>query len=324
MQDLAELFRRDFEIRRELIFDPKLALAFFQDNVVQTLVIIAPLLLVLAVVSVAASVAISGWNYSIDALAPKFEKLDPIKGTKRLFNVRSLVELVKALIKFMLLTAVAAGLLWWKGDALVRLGFQPLEPALADFASYTAWFFLILSVALVIVAGADVPFQLWDHKRQLKMTHQEVREERKQMDGSPEVKGRIRQMQYEMARRRMMAEVPKADVIVTNPTHYAVALRYDQRKMRAPKVVAKGKDLVAAQIRSIASAHNIPVLSSPALARALFHSAELDQEIPAGLYRAVAQVLAYVFQLRGRPGARNYDNVTMHDVPIPDDLRRDA
>lgn len=316
---LLDLLREGFVIPRERIFDPTLAVIYFQQNIFQALVIVAPLFLVLVLVAVFSSISVGGWNFSVQALAPKFEKLNPVKGLKRVFGWRGIVELLKALAKFGLVGAVAVALLSWQADTIILIGYQNLQPAVANMGSHLAWFFLVLCVTLIVVAAVDVPFQLWEHKRQLKMTMQEVKEERKQTDGSPEVKGRIRQMQYEMAQRRMMSEVPKADVVITNPTHYAVALRYDQN-MNAPKVVAKGKELVAAQIREIANEHNVPILSSPALARALYFSTELDQEIPAGLYMAVAKVLAYIFQLR------NYDSrrpLHMEDVPIPDEYRRD-
>jgi flagellar biosynthetic protein FlhB len=169
---------------------------------------------------------------------------------------------------------------------------------MVQMGSLIGWSFVMISATLILVAAIDVPFQLWDHKRQMKMTRQEVREEMKETEGRPEVKGRIRSLQRELAQRRMMEEVPEADVIVTNPTHYAVALRYEQSRMLAPKVVAKGADLVAANIRKVGAENDVPLVESPLLARALFFSTELGQTIPAGLYLAVAKILAYVFQLR--------------------------
>lgn len=319
---LLDVLRQSFVIPRERIFDPTLAVLFFQENIFQGLVIVAPLFVVLTVVAVFSSVMIGGWNFSWQALAPKFSKLDPIKGIKRVFGARGLIELVKGLAKFLVIGAVAVALLAWQAESVLKLGYQALEPALAEMGEQLAWFFLVLCATLIVIAAMDVPYQLWEHKRQLKMTHQEVKEERKQTDGSPEVKGRIRQLQYEMAQRRMMSEVPKADVVITNPTHYAVALRYDQNKMNAPRVVAKGKDLVAGQIRSVANAHNVPILSAPPLARALYYSTSLNQEVPAGLYLAVAKVLAYIFQLRDK-GRRFRRPLHMGDVPIPEEYRRD-
>jgi flagellar biosynthetic protein FlhB len=194
---------------------------------------------------------------------------------------------------------------------------------MADAGNIITYSFLIVSLGLVLIAAIDVPFQLWEYTRQLKMTRQEVRDEFKETDGHPEVRSKIRALQREMAQRRMMAQIPKADVIVTNPTHYAVALKYDQARMRAPVVVAKGADLVAANIRSIAEKNNVPILSAPPLARSLYYSTELDKEIPTGLYTAVAQILAYVYQLRkkGRYGVKS--TIDLNNLPIPEGLRRD-
>jgi flagellar biosynthetic protein FlhB len=196
-----------------------------------------------------------------------------------------------------------------------------VEGGLAAAARIILWSFLVISLGTILIAAIDVPFQLWQHSRQLRMTRQEVRDEMKESEGKPEVKQQIRRLQRELAQRRMMQEVPKADVIVTNPTHFAVALRYDAGKMRAPRVVAKGADLIARHIREVGAEHRVPVFEAAPLARALFYSTELDQEIPEGLYLAVAQVLAYVLQLRDpRAGAAP---TPPGDLPIPPDLRRD-
>jgi flagellar biosynthesis protein FlhB len=187
------------------------------------------------------------------------------------------------------------------------------------------WTFLMLAASLILVALVDVPFQLWNHQKQLRMTKQEIKDEFKETEGKPEVKSKIRQTQMEISRRRMMAEVPKADVVVTNPTHYAVALRYDQKGMGAPRVVAKGADLVAAEIRELARKAGVPLFAAPPLARALYYSTRLDQEIPAGLYVAVAQVLAYVYQLRNaRRQGRATRPLPPQDLPVPDELLRRA
>jgi flagellar biosynthetic protein FlhB len=194
---------------------------------------------------------------------------------------------------------------------------------MAHAGELLTWSFLVLSSILILVVVVDVPFQIWDHQRQLKMTKQEVKEEHKQTEGSPEVKGRQRQVQMEMAQRRMMEEVPKADVVVTNPTHYAVALRYDAEQMGAPVVIAKGTEIIAAKIRSLATENDVPVVAAPPLARALYFSTELGEAIPEGLYRAVAQVLAYVYQLKQGPIYNREGQAPMMDLPIPDDLQHD-
>jgi len=208
-------------------------------------------------------------------------------------------------------------------DDLLRLGTEPVLTALPEVGSLLGWSFVMLSCAMILIAAIDVPFQLWDHTKQLKMTRQEIKDEYKETDGNPELKRSIREKQQALADARMMEEVPKADVIVTNPTHFAVALKYDQDRSVAPIVVAKGKDLVALKIRAIAVEHDVPILSAPPLSRALFYSTELNDEIPAGLYLAVAQVLAYIYKLRDVPASANDDVPNMGDLPIPDDLRRD-
>jgi len=303
----------------ERIFDPSALPNLFLQAIFDAVLLLTPLFILLAVVAILSSIAISGWNFSGKALAFKAEKLDPVKGIGRIFAVRGLIELLKAMGKFLSIGAVAVSLLWSKADAFMLLGDQPVENALAQMANLLMWSFLAISLTMILMALLDVPFQLWDHARQLKMSRQEIKDEHKQTEGNPEVRGRIRQLQREMAQRRMMSDVPDADVIVTNPTHYAVALRYDQQRNTAPKVVAMGVDLVAAQIRAIAAEHNIPLLSAPPLARALYHSAEIDQEIPAGLYQAVAQVLAYVFHLND--GGERLAG--LGELPIPEELQHD-
>ncbi len=318
---LQALLRHTLKIERTRIFDTNAIPHFFYENAMSTLMTLAPFLTLMVVAALLAPLALGGWSFSPQAMGFKFEKLDPIKGFGKIFSARGLVELVKSLAKFLILALVTALLLWHKADLFLGLGSEPLRPALQHVASLLGWSFLYLSLALILIAAVDVPFQLWDHSRQLKMTRQEIRDEMKETDGRPEVKQQIRRMQREMAQRRMMQEIPKADVIVTNPTHYAVALRYDQNKMRAPRVVAKGADLIALNIRAKGHEHHIPILSAPPLARALFHSTELNQEIPAGLYHAVAQVLAYIFQLRSR--GEQPAGEPLADLPIPDELRRD-
>jgi len=210
-------------------------------------------------------------------------------------------------------------------DDLLRLGTEPVLTALAEVGSLLGGSCVILSSAMILIAAIDVPFQLWEHTKQLKMTRQEIKDEYKETDGNPELKRSIREKQQALADARMMDEVPKADVIVTNPTHFAVALKYDQDRSVAPIVVAKGKDLVALRIRTLAISHDVPILSAPPLSRALFYSTELNDEIPAGLYLAVAQVLAYIYKMNdaSAAAAANGDPLSMDDLPIPDDLQRD-
>lgn len=318
---MAAQMQRGLNLSREQVFDTTALPARFVDAVIAALWTFMPFFVLMLVVAIAASAVLGGWAFT--AISFKWEKLDPIKGMGRVFAWRGLVEMLKGMAKFLLVAMTALLILKLMGEQFLGLGRESLPQGLAHVGNLLSWIFLLLSATLLIVAFIDVPFQLWDHQRQLRMTKQEVRDEYKQTEGSPEVKGRIRRMQMEIAQRRMMAEVPKADVVVTNPTHYAVALRYDQARGDAPVVVAKGSDLLALKIRTVAQENDVPVLEAPPLARALYHSTELEQPIPVGLYRAVAMVLAYVYHLRQGPLYSREGVVTMPDLPIPDDLRRD-
>ena len=283
--------------RTEAMGDGQMTAAF-ADAAWQALLICAPMLGLLLVAALIAPLAIGGWNFSTEALGPKWDRLDPIAGVKRVFSVRGLIELAKALARFAVVALVAALLLWSRADELLQLGREPLQQAIGHSLRLVGVALLTLSGSLVLIALVDVPLTLWQHHRSLRMTKEEVKQENKETEGNPELKGAIRSRQQALARRRMMEDVPKADVIVTNPTHYAVALRYDDTKMRAPVVVAKGQDLVALKIREIAGEHGVPILEAPPLARALHKHCDIGDAIPAQLYVAVAQVLAYVYQLR--------------------------
>jgi flagellar biosynthetic protein FlhB len=259
---------------------------------------LAPLLGAVLLVAGLAPLVMGGWVFSGEALGPDFSRMSPIAGLKRIFGLQGLVELGKALAKFLVVGSIAALVIWWLLADIIALGDMPAGAAIARGAWLLALATLLMSAALVLVAAVDVPWQLWSHRRNLRMTRQEVRDELKETEGRPEVKSRVRAAQRELARRRMMQEVPKADVVVTNPTHYSVALRYLAGKMRAPRVVAKGRDLVALEIRRVAREHRVAVFEAPPLARAIYATTDLNREIPSGLYLAVAQVLTYVYQVR--------------------------
>ncbi|HHQ42257.1 MAG TPA: flagellar biosynthesis protein FlhB, partial [Chromatiales bacterium] len=299
---------------------PEALLARLADALAAGYLTAAPLLVVAVVAAVAATLAVGGWVFSGQAVAFRPEKLDPVKGLKRIFSVQGLVELVKAVAKFALVLAVAVATLAWEAPEILGLADEPLPAALAHAGRLFATTFLLLAAALVLIAAADVPFQIWNHARQLRMTRQEVKDELKDTEGRPEVRSRIRQIQRQLAQQRMMAEVPKADVVVTNPTHYAVALRYEEGRRAAPVVVAKGADLVALRIRALAREAGVPVLELPPLARALYRSTDLGREIPAALYVAVAQVLAYVYQVRAARAAGAPEPPPPAEVPVPEDL----
>ena len=297
---LEEAFRAD----RELIFDPKAPLRLLGGSLLRVAQVVGPFAVIMLVLMVVASSALGGVSFSVKALAPKAEKLNPLKGIKRIFGVNGLMELAKALVKVIIVGAIGGTLFWLSWGRFEAIAAAPLESGIAVASRVFFYTFLAVSAVLVIPAAADVPYQLWQHTRKLRMTRQELKEEFKQTEGRPEVKSRIRGLQQRLAQGRMMEKVPDADVVITNPTHFAVALKYDQLRMGAPRVVAKGTDLVAARIRELATEHRVPLFEAPPLARALYHHSSLDQEIPTGLYLAVAQVLAYVYQLHGpRPAA---------------------
>jgi len=269
------------------------------------------------VAALAAPLAIGGWSMSGKAIAPDFSRLSPASGLGRMFGARSWMELAKALAKFAVVAVVAVIVLKVNAGKLIGLGSAPVDVAIGHAVSLSGQALLALTAALVLIAAVDVPFQLWQYRKDMRMTKEEVRQEFKESEGSPEVKGRIRALQREMAERRMMEAVPKADVIVVNPTHYAVALRYDEKNMRAPQVVAKGVDLIAARIREVATENKVPIFEAPPLARALHRSVEIGDEIPAGLYVAVAQVLTYIFQLRTAMAGRT-PRPTLPSIEMPD------
>lgn len=267
----------------------------FYEMLVRGLFSIWPLMLAAFIAAIVANTVMGGWTFNLSA---KLERLDPIKGVGKLFSVRSLGELFKSIVKMLFIGAAAFSVLKVMSADILNLGMQDPREAIANSAGLLVWFFLFVSLPLIVIAAIDVPWQMWNYKKELKMTRQEVRDEHKESDGNPEMKAKLREMQQAAARRRMMEKVPTADVVITNPTHFAVALKYDEARMSAPVVVAKGADQVAARIRELAQENQISLVESPRLARAVFASVELDQEIPAGLYLAVAQILTYVYQLR--------------------------
>jgi flagellar biosynthetic protein FlhB len=320
---LRDQMRFSFTFSRAAAFDTQVATGYFWDSVFAVGGAVLPLLVLLTLAAIAGPVALGGWLFSASGLAPKFSRIDPFAGIKRIFSVNALVELVKSIAKFLILAGLAYILIASLEQHLLQLGMQTLESAMGDALHMTIWSVLGVSCGMILIALIDVPYQLFEHSRKLKMTKQEVKEEMKDSEGKPEVKGRIRQLQREMARRRMMESVPTADVIVTNPEHFSVALRYDSERGGAPVVVAKGADQVALKIREIANLHKVMILPAPTLARAIYYTTEIESEIPGPLYLAVAQVLAYVFQLKTyRPGFGR--KPVLPDLPVPPDLVFDA
>lgn len=303
-KNIGTPFARSFSFDRMDVFDPGFmteSLSLAMSNAIAGL---APLFLALIVAVFASAVLIGGWSFSMKAAAFKGQRINPISGFKRIFSANSLMELLKALGKFGVVITIAILWLWWSLNDLLSLGMEPLKSAVPHAVRICAISLLIVSTGLLLIAAIDVPFQLWKHQKKLRMTRTEIKDEFKETEGRPEVKSKIRAMQQQAATRRMMEDVPTADVVITNPTHFAVALKYDDSLMGAPKVIAKGKNLIAARIRDLAEDNKVPLFSAPPLARALYRSTEIGQDIPAGLYTAVAQVLAYIFRLRDgfKPG----------------------
>jgi flagellar biosynthetic protein FlhB len=320
---LSQMMSQSFVITREQIFDINSMFLRLGEGFLQVMLALLPFFLAVVVAAIVSSVALGGFSISSEAMAPKLSKLSPLKGMKRIFSARGLVEMLKALAKFIFIGGVTVLLLWLSLDKFLALHGMDLHQAMEKLNSLIGWSVILMTSTLILIAAIDVPFQLWDHKRQLKMTRQEVRDEMKETEGKPEVKSRIRQLQREMAQKRMMQEVPKADVIVTNPTHYAVALRYDPQSMHAPKLLAKGADLVAKTIREVGAEAKVPVVESAMLARAIYFHTELNAFIPAGLYLAVARLLAYVFQLRAyRTEGGEYPQLP-DDLSIPQEYQHE-
>jgi flagellar biosynthetic protein FlhB len=251
---------------------------------------------------------------------PNFGRMNPLKGLGNLISKNAMVELLKALGKTLIVTAVAYFVVMYEKEEVVGLMVEPLHQAMAHMANILIVTFLFLAGGLAIIAMLDGPYQVWAYAEKMKMTRQEVIQEAKEADGNPQIKAKIRAMQREMAKRRMMAAVPTADVVITNPTHYAVALKYAEGKMGAPQVVAKGMDEVAAKIRELATEHNVAILEAPPLARALYKYTEIDDEIPQSLYTAVAEVLAYVFQLRVYKKRGGVKPVLPSEIDVPPEM----
>ncbi|MFI7857151.1 flagellar biosynthesis protein FlhB [Pseudomonas promysalinigenes] len=324
-QTLMTLMQMNFSLSREVLTDERSMGMFLLASGKMAIWAVQPILMLLFVIAFVSPIALGGFIFSGSLLQPKFSRLNPLSGIKRMFSLNSLTELLKAMAKFLVILAVALVVLSNDRQALLAIANEPLEQAIIHSVQVVGWSALWMAAGLLLIAAADVPYQLWQTQKKLKMTKQEVKDEYKDSEGKPEVKQRIRQLQREVSQRRMMAAVPEADVIITNPTHYAVALQYDPQKGGvAPLLVAKGTDFIALKIREIGAEHKIQILESPALARAIYYSTEVEGEIPAGLYLAVAQVLAYVFQIRQyRAGKGKRPEPLKEDLPIPQDLRRD-
>ena len=315
-QNLMQISVAGFSIPRELAFDAAQLPFQFMYMASQALLALSPFMAIMLVSVFAGPLLMGGWSFSLESISFKLEKLDPIKGLARIFSLKSLVELAKALAKFVLLLGAAILVFFSIDQQLLSLSSMTPKAAGLEAATILVQVLLILSATMILIVALDVPFELWNHSKQLRMTKQEIKDEMKETDGNPQVKQRIRTLQRQLAEGRMMEDVKTADVVITNPTHYAVALQYLDRPGSAPKVVAKGKDLTALRIRSIAADCDIPIFEAPPLARALYRSTEIGYEIPHALYMAVARVLAYVFQLKSATPTDYVPKPTDFDIPV--------
>ena len=291
------ILRHGLSFGREAAFSDKAMVNSMASLSYDALMMAAPIFLLTIVAAIAAPAMIGGFVFSPKALALNFDRMDPIQGAKRLFSMQGVGELVKAILKSLLIGGVVFWVIWHDAGTLFSLQGLSVENGIGTFVRLLFSAAIALLVGMAFIVAIDVPFQLWQYYSRLKMTREELKQEHKEMEGDPQLKSRIRSQQREMARKRMMSEVPKADVVVTNPTHFAVALKYDGTSMGAPMVVAKGTELIAQRIREIAGEHNIPILEAPPLARALYRHTDIGEQIPGTLYTAVAEVMAYIYQL---------------------------
>ncbi len=320
VETISDIMKNNFSIERNTLFDPEQLFIHFKAELAAMLSALIPFFILMFITAILSNAILGGFNFSAEAITPKASKINPIKGLKKIIGIKGLIELVKSIFKIGLMGGIAVFFLWQAKNEIYGLSEEPFPGAFVHAMELISWQFLLVALGMIIVAMIDVPYQIWSNLRQLKMTKQEVKDESKNTDGNPEIKGQIRQKQREIAMQRMMGDVPKADVIITNPTHYAVALQYDTQGSGAPVMLAKGADLVALQIRNVAQANDVPTMEIPLLSRAIYHSVEIGQEIPAGLYVAVAQVLAYIFQLKNGDIDKSM-KPDMSELPIPDEYK---
>lgn len=323
MQRSLVIARKGFAFEPQFAREPAMMLSRLAEISGDALFVFSPLLGLLLLAAILPPFFLNAWVFAPKALMPDLKRLDPLSGLGRMFSWNSLMELGKAVLKASLVGGVAVLLILRERDEMFGLLSEPLESGVAHAGNMVAFSFLVLVAALLLVVVADVPFQLWQYFDKLKMSKEEVKQEMKEMMGDPHVKGRIRSLQMQAARKRMMAAVPKANVIVTNPTHYAVALAY-QSGMAAPKVVAKGVGAIALKIREIGAEHAVPIMEAPPLARALYKHADLDAEIPSALYNAVAEVLAYIYQLANWRQIGGAYPAPPQNLPVPPELVPEA
>ena len=320
---MFRITQRSFSLSRDETYDITHMFQILQMSIQESA---GPLLIFMVIVlggGVYGSIALGGYNFAWTSAAPKLNRLSPMQGFKRMFGANAFVELLKGIGKVIVIITMAyLSLIIFKDEAL-HLDVEQYPLNLFHALGMIEWAFLLLCCGMIPIALIDVPYQKHKHNKELKMTLQEVKDERKNTEGDPQVKSRVRRLQYQSSANRMMQDVPEADVIITNPTHYSIAIQYDQEGDRAPVVVAKGIEELALHIRKIGAAHNVPIVESPALARAIYYSTEVKHEVPSKLFMAVAQVLAYVYQLKAyNTGKGKRPKALNKDLPIPPELRR--
>ncbi|AZZ98946.1 flagellar biosynthesis protein FlhB [Pseudoalteromonas sp. R3] len=319
---LYNMMGRMFTLNRNETYDTTKMFSVWGDAFSEIIFPLSMFVLIIMVAGIIGNTLLGGFNFSWQAAAPKPSKMSPMKGIKRMFGPQAAVELVKSILKFVLVAGFAILLIKMFFYEILHLSIEQIPGSILHSLEILAWMFLALSCTMIIISAIDAPYQSYNHHKQLKMTLQEVKDEYKNSEGDPQIKARIRRTQREMSQRRMMQEVPDADVVVTNPTHYSVALKYDTEKAGAPMVIAKGVDELAMQIRKIAKGNEVPIVESPVLTRSLYHTTEVGDQIPQQLFTAVAQVLAYVFQLKKFNKGRGKRPVALKkDLPIPDELK---
>ncbi|WP_440055655.1 flagellar biosynthesis protein FlhB [Pseudoalteromonas sp. T1lg65] len=321
-QALYKIMGRMLTLNRVETYDKTKMFALWGNLTEQLIFPLAMFVLIISIAGIVGNSLLGGFNFSWDAAKPKPGKMSPMKGLKRMLGPQALIELVKSILKFALVAGAAIFLINSFFDEILHLSIEQIPNSILHALEILAWMFLALSTTMIIISAIDAPYQSYNHHKQLKMTLQEVKDEYKNSEGDPQIKARIRRTQREMSQRRMIQAVPDADVVVTNPTHYSVALKYDTEKAGAPIVIAKGVDELAMQIRKVAIGNEIPILESPVLTRSLYHTTEVGDQIPEQLFTAVAQVLAYVFQLnRYKKGRGKRPTALAKDLPIPDDIK---
>jgi flagellar biosynthetic protein FlhB len=320
---MFEITKRAFVLSRDETYDQKHMFQVLEMAVTQSALPLIIFMLIAMAGGIYGSTAMGGFNFSWEAAAPKASKMSPKSGFKRMFGTEAVVELLKGIGKVLVVMLMAYIALYIFKDEALHLDIELYPLNLFHAMNMIEWAFLLLCAAMIPIALIDVPYQNFKHNDEMKMTLQEVKDERKSSEGDPLVKNRVRRLQYQASANRMMQEVPNADVIVTNPTHFSVAIKYEQDGSRAPTVVAKGLDELAMHIRKIAKAHDVPIIESPALARAIYYSTEVKHEVPQKLFMAVAQILAYVYQLKAyKAGKGKRPKSLKKDMPIPPELRR--